>query len=231
MIKKGDIIRCDNSGTYFITNEKVYCVALTDEVMYADIKVMVIEDNRFTINSNKAIGRVYSVDPRYFEVVEYADVNAREKDRVLKTAMKLCKRSIATDNLNRYIEGKQISGDTEYPPATTNMIMRWGYASDNGKKFTILEFNLSSSGIGLKRVETLHKYTINCSDIGTESYCGEVRTLGRLKRMIEVEDSPMSCVKLYDRIEQIKAEREIEESLDSMIDEDFLALLEELTSF
>ena len=137
MIKKGDIIKA-NAEVYCITNEKVYCVALTDEVKGEKIKVMVIEDNNLTTCGDKAIGKVFTVQPRYFDVVDYTDVNAKEKDRVLKIAMKLCKRSrVVCECINRYIEDRQIGFDMISP------FMDWGYASDNGKKFTILEFNFS----------------------------------------------------------------------------------------
>mgnify|MGYP003292889114 CR=1 FL=1 len=196
MIKKGDIIKA-NTGIYSVTNEKVYCVALTDEVMHGGIKVMVIEDNRSAINSNKSIGMVFPVEPRYFDVVDYTDVNVREKDRVLKTAIKLCKRNVIIyGQVNRYMEDKQISVDI-VSPSINNRIMYWGYATDDGKKFTILEFNLSYSYTDT-RVETLYKYTINCKDIECESY--SVRRLVELKRMIDGEDSLMNGVKLYDRV-------------------------------
>ena len=201
MIKKGDIIKA-NAEVYCITNEKVYCVALTDEVKGEKIKVMVIEDNNLTAYSNKAIGKVFPVDPRYFDVVDYTDINVKEKDRVLKMAMKLCKRSrVAYECINRYIEDRQIGIDIT-SPSTTNKIMNWGYASDNGKKFTILEFNLSYSSTDL-RVETLHKYTINCKDIDMKSYREAVTRLDDLKHIIKGEYSSVNCVKLYDRIEQM----------------------------
>lgn len=196
MIKKGDIIKA-NAEVYCITNEKVYCVALTDEVKGEKIKVMVIEDNNLTTCGDKAIGKVFPVDPRYFDVVDYTDVNAKEKDRVLKIAMKLCKRStVVCECINRYIEDRQIGFDMISP------FMDWGYASDNGKKFTILEFNFSYLSIGL-RVETLYKYTIDCKDIGIENYHDGTITLRRLKGVISGGDRLMNCVKLYDRREQM----------------------------
>ena len=196
MIKKGDIIKA-NAEVYCITNEKVYCVALTDEVKGDKIKVMVIEDNNLTTCGDKAIGKVFPVDPRYFDVVDYTDVNAKEKDRVLKIAMKLCKRStVVCECINRYIEDRQIGFDMISP------FMDWGYASDNGKKFTILEFNFSYLSIGL-RVETLYKYTIDCKDIGIENYHDGTITLRRLKGVISGGDRLMNCVKLYDRREQM----------------------------
>ena len=201
MIKKGDIIKA-NAEVYCVTNEKVYCVALTDEVKGEKIEVMIIEDNSSAINSDKTIGLVFPVDPRYFDVVDYTDVNAKEKDRVLKIAMKLCKRStVVCECINRYIEDKQIGIDIT-SPSTTNKIMNWGYASDNGKKFTILEFNLSYSSTDL-RVETLYKYTINCKDIDMKSYREAVTRLDDLKHIIKGEYSSVNCVKLYDRIEQM----------------------------
>ena len=195
MIKKGDIIKA-NAEVYCITNEKVYCVALTDEVKGEKIKVMVIEDNNLTTCGDKAIGKVFTVQPRYFDVVDYTDVNAKEKDRVLKIAMKLCKRSrVVCECINRYIEDRQIGFDMISP------FMDWGYASDNGKKFTILEFNLSYLSIGL-RVETLYKYTIDCKDIGIENYHDGTITLRRLKGVISGGDRLMNCVKLYDRTDE-----------------------------
>ena len=195
MIKKGDIIKA-NAEVYCITNEKVYCVALTDEVKGEKIKVMVIEDNNLTAYSNKAIGKVFPVDPRYFDVVDYTDINVKEKDRVLKMAMKLCKRStVVCECINRYIEDRQIGFDMISP------FMDWGYASDNGKKFTILEFNFSYLSIGL-RVETLYKYTIDCKDIGIENYHDCTITLRRLKGVISGGDRLMNCVKLYDRTDE-----------------------------
>ena len=196
MIKKGDIIKA-NAEVYGITNEKVYCVALTDEVKGEKIEVMVIEDNNLTTCGDKAIGKVFTVQPRYFDVVDYTDVNAKEKDRVLKIAMKLCKRStVVCECINRYIEDRQIGFDMISP------FMDWGYASDNGKKFTILEFNFSYLPIGL-RVETLYKYTIDCKDIGIENYHDCTITLRRLKGVISGGDRLMNCVKLYDRREQM----------------------------
>lgn len=195
MIKKGDIIKA-NAEVYCITNEKVYCVALTDEVKGEKIKVMVIEDNNLTTCGDKAIGKVFTVQPRYFDVVDYTDVNAKEKDRVLKMAMKLCKRSrVVCECINRYIEDRQIGFDMISP------FMDWGYASDNGKKFTILEFNFSYLSIGL-RVETLYKYTIDCKDIGIENYHDGTITLRRLKGVISGGDRLMNCVKLYDRTDE-----------------------------
>ena len=225
MIKKGDIIRCNHRGIYYITTEQTLCVALTDEETYGNIIVMVVEDNRPNATSNKAIGRVYSVDPRYFDVIDYKDNNATQKDRTLKTAKKLCKRIIAINHIDRYVSNKQMTAETEYPPTMCNMFMRWGYTTDDGKKFNMLEFELSPIDSDSKRIERLYQYEVDCDEISAKSHSGEIRTLGRLKQMIVNDGNPMSVTKLFDRKE------EETESIDDLIDKDFLDLLDSLILF
>ena len=155
----------------------------------------------------------------------YKDENGTQKDRTLKTAKKLCKRIIAINHIDRYVSNKQMTAETEYPPTMCNMFMRWGDISNDGKKFNMLEFELSPIDSDSKRIERLYQYEVDCDEISAKSHSGEIRTLGRLKQMIVNDGNPMSVTKLFDRKE------EETESIDDLIDKDFLDLLDSLISF
>lgn len=223
MIKKGSIIRCNRRGLYYITSEQTLCVALNDaEGRYDDnLVVMVIEDNRFGGTGGKAVGRVYSVDPFYFDVVQYVDENSTQKDRIIKTAMKLCKKEFNLSNMDRYATIKQMSVDREYPISSSNMTMRWGYMTDNGQKLNILEFELSSRPNGMKKIKHLVSHQINCDDIDISSYRGGLGNLRGVKEKLEREGIAINSTVLYENNEHD------EETIE--LDNDLLRLLDELT--
>jgi hypothetical protein len=184
MIKRGDFIRCNHVGKYRITNEHTICLALSDAEICTgsnyrpawEITVILVEDNR-PGNPERAVGRMYHVDARYFDVVDYVDEGKYRKRRLPKLASKLSERRkyLSTSIVNQHLNQHQITYNLDFE--NDSKLMTWCYIEDNGLK--IIEFTLNPNDT----VRKLKLYEVSREDLMNESalrFDGELRRIRKL---------------------------------------------------